>query len=129
MSRQDGTTTGHDRRFPRRVYGVGEEPDPRFTLANERTFLAWIRTSLAFLAAGVALEAVQLPIVPGLRIAASIIFVALGILAPVQAWFGWARNEQALRTARPLPASVSAPLLGLGAAVAGALLLIGLLAA
>ncbi|MGM7411321.1 YidH family protein, partial [Acinetobacter baumannii] len=23
---------------------VGEEPDPRFTLANERTFLAWTRT-------------------------------------------------------------------------------------
>ena len=32
----------------------GEEPDPRFTLANERTFLAWIRTSLAFLAGGIA---------------------------------------------------------------------------
>ena len=35
------------RRFPARVYRAGTEPDPRFTLANERTFLAWIRTSLA----------------------------------------------------------------------------------
>ena len=34
-------------RFPKAVYGVGAEPDPRFTLANERTFLAWIRTALA----------------------------------------------------------------------------------
>jgi putative membrane protein len=34
-------------RFPRWVYGAGDEPDARFSLANERTFLAWIRTSLA----------------------------------------------------------------------------------
>lgn len=27
----------------------GEEPDYRLTLANERTFLAWIRTALAIL--------------------------------------------------------------------------------
>ena len=49
-------------RFPRWVYGVGTEPDARFSLANERTFLAWVRTSLAFSAAGVALEALSLPL-------------------------------------------------------------------
>ncbi|WP_143342795.1 YidH family protein, partial [Crossiella equi] len=48
-------------RWPERVYGVGEEPDPRFTLANERTFLAWIRTSLGLMAAGVAVEALGHP--------------------------------------------------------------------
>ncbi len=37
---------------------MGSEPDPRFTFANERTFLAWIRTALGFLAAGVAIAAV-----------------------------------------------------------------------
>lgn len=41
-------------RFPRRVFGEGQEPDARFSLANERTFLAWIRTSMALLAGGVA---------------------------------------------------------------------------
>ena len=50
---------GDLQRFPRQVYGHGEDPDPRFSLANERTFLAWIRTTLALLAAGVALEAVE----------------------------------------------------------------------
>jgi len=35
----------------------GEEPDPRFTLANERTFLAWVRTALALVAGGIGLEA------------------------------------------------------------------------
>ena len=47
-----------ERRWPRQVYAVGNEPDPRFTFANERTFLAWIRTALGFLAAGVAIAAV-----------------------------------------------------------------------
>ena len=47
--------------WPRWVYDGGTEPDPRFTLANERTFLAWIRTSIAFMAAGVALEALPVP--------------------------------------------------------------------
>ncbi|HET8988949.1 MAG TPA: DUF202 domain-containing protein, partial [Humibacillus sp.] len=50
------------RRFPRSVYEHGEDPDPRFSLANERTFLAWVRTSLAFVAAGLAVEALELPV-------------------------------------------------------------------
>jgi uncharacterized membrane protein YidH (DUF202 family) len=33
---------------------VGQHPDYRFTLANERIFLAWIRTSLALVAGGIA---------------------------------------------------------------------------
>src|SRR5215213_3299895 len=92
-----------DRRFPRSVYGVGEEPDPRFSLANERTFLAWIRTSLALTAGGVALEALALPLVNGLRLASSVLLVVLGILAAVQAWWGWATTERSLRRRRPLP--------------------------
>jgi uncharacterized membrane protein YidH (DUF202 family) len=51
-------------RFPRWVYGEGSEPDPRATLANERTFLAWIRTALALTASGIALEALAVPMLP-----------------------------------------------------------------
>ncbi|WP_461636477.1 YidH family protein, partial [Glutamicibacter soli] len=48
--------TQNDRsKLARTLLPEGSEPDPRFTLANERTFLAWIRTSLAFLAGGIAL--------------------------------------------------------------------------
>lgn len=116
------------RRFPRSVYGVGEEPDPRFSLANERTFLAAVRTGLALLAAGVALEALVLPLQPDLRLIASLVLVVLGTLVPLQAWRGWARDERAMRRREPLPAPTLALPLAVGAAVAGVLVLAGLLA-
>lgn len=48
-----------DRRRPRSVDGLGHEPDPRFSMANERTALAWIRTGLAFVPGGIALTSVS----------------------------------------------------------------------
>ncbi|WP_369052346.1 DUF202 domain-containing protein [Kineococcus terrestris] len=114
-------------RFPRGVYGTGAEPDPRFSLANERTFLAWLRTALALLAAGVALEALALPLQPGLRLAASLLLVVLGLVTPVQAWRGWARDERALRRAEPLAPPVLAAPLAAGVCLAGVLVLLGVL--
>jgi putative membrane protein len=115
------------RRFPQRVFGEGTEPDPRFTLANERTFLAWIRTALALLACGIALEAVAPPMQPDLRFAASVLLIVMGLLTPVQAWFAWSRDERAMRQGRPLCApSLMAPL-AVGTVVTGALLLAALL--
>ncbi|GAA1084288.1 MULTISPECIES: YidH family protein [Pseudonocardia] len=102
------------RRFPARLFRRGDEPDPRFTLANERTFLAWIRTSLALVAAGVALEALGLDLHAGLRLAASLVLIGAGLLTPVQAWAGWYVTERSLRAGRPLPP----PLLALPTAVA-----------
>jgi len=122
-----GTPVVGRRRFPRSLYGMGSEPDPRFSLANERTFLAWIRTSLALSAAGVALEALELPIVPGLRLACAVLLIALGILAPVQAWTGWVATERAMRQGRPLPSPTLSPLIALGTLAAGILLLLAFL--
>jgi putative membrane protein len=119
--------TSTSARFPRSVFGVGEEPDPRFSLANERTFLAWIRTSLALSAAGVALEALDVPVARGLRLACALLLVCLGVLAPVQAWWGWAATERAMRCRRPLPSPLLSPLLAVGTLAAGVLLLLGLL--
>jgi putative membrane protein len=126
-SRTEGPATV-GRRFPRRVYAVGEEPDPRFSLANERTFLAWMRTSLALSAAGVALVAFDLPVPEGVRQVCAVLLIGLGLLAPVQAWFGWASTERALRRSRPLPSPRAAPALALGTALAGLLLVAGVLA-
>jgi putative membrane protein len=120
------TYTGH-RRFPAQVYSKGEEPDPRFTLANERTFLAWIRTSLALIAAGVALEALNLPIEAGIRLAASLILIVAGLFTPAQAWFGWMATERSLRNSLPLPSSAMGAPLAAAASLVGILILLGVL--
>jgi putative membrane protein len=113
-------------RFPRWVYGAGEEPDARFSLANERTFLSWIRTGLALSAAGVALEALDLPIAAGLRLASALILVFLGVVTPVLAWLRWAALERGMRLSRPLPSPLLGPVLTVGTAIASTLVLIGL---
>ena len=116
-----------DRRFPAAVYRHGDEPDPRFTLANERTVLAWIRTALALIAGGVALEVLGLDLHPQLRLAASLLLIVMGIVTPVLAWFGWARSERAMRLAAPLPGSLLAPIIAVAVTIAGLLVLIAAL--
>jgi len=115
-----------DRRFPATVYRHGREPDARFTLANERTFLAWIRTGLALVAAGVALEALGLPLHPGLRLAASLVLLVLGIALPALAYLEWMRTERALRLEEPLPSSPMLVALSGGGTVTAALVLLAL---
>ena len=107
-------------RRPRRVYGDGEEPDPRFTLANERTFLAWIRTAMALMAGGVAIDAIsgggeQSP----LRTALAVLLLVSGVLCSIVAFGRWMTTERALRTGSPLPSPRLAPALSYGLAVVG----------
>lgn len=110
------------RRRPHWVYDAGEEPDPRFTLANERTFLAWVRTALAMLAGGVALHALGLPDTEWVRSLLAVALVLLGALVTLLAMVRWARVERAIRTRRPLPA-FDLGFLMTGAIVVGAVLL------
>ncbi|MGM7671564.1 YidH family protein [Microbacterium sp. A93] len=114
-------------RFPAAVYRHGAEPDARFTFANERTFLAWTRTALALVAAGVALELLGLDLQPTLKLAASLVLIGTGIVTPALAWVGWIRSERALRLGNPLPASLLAPLAGLAVTLSGVLILIATL--
>ena len=98
---------------------VGETPDYRFSLANERTFLAWIRTGLALEAGGLA-AAQFLPAlaVAHLREAIAVALLVLGGVVSVRAVDHWARAERAMRLKRDLPPSrfpaVLSILLGLG---------------
>lgn len=114
-------------RFPRSVYGAGEEPDARFSLANERTFLAWNRTALALIAGGVALEAFGLDLQPTLRLAASLLLILGGVVVPVLAWFEWARTERALRSSEPLPGSATSIALTITIAAVGVIVVLGVL--
>lgn len=102
----------------------GKEPDPRFTLANERTFLAWIRTSLAFLAGGVALEAFRSPNVPEhLWSAAAVLVLVVGMLIGLGAAVRWLRVERAMRNGKALPVPAIVPFLAGVAVVACAVVL------
>ncbi|MEE9964867.1 MAG: DUF202 domain-containing protein [Propionicimonas sp.] len=116
-------------RFPKSVYSRGSEPDARFTLANERTFLAWIGVGLALISVGVGLESLALSLNPGFRLAASIVLILGGLACPVQAWFGWMKVEIALREERPLPFAGLIVVLPVILVVAAVLALLGLLLA
>jgi putative membrane protein len=113
-------------RFPRSVYDRGGEPDARFTLANERTFLAWIGTGLALLSVGVGLDSLALSLDAGYRLAASIVLIVGGAACPIQAWFGWAQVERALREKRPLPPPLMIFLLPIILGIAGILVLMAM---
>lgn len=96
------TSARRSERLP--LHEVGEAPDYRFTLANERTFLAWVRTSLALMAAGVAV----VQFVPGLseiRHLLGFVLIALGGVVATVAYRHWERNERAMRLGERLPHS------------------------
>ncbi len=96
---------------PKFIYAHGSEPDPRFTLANERTFLAWIRTGLAFIAGGIALNAFTLDMAVDTRKAISILALAIGSIISLWAWISWARVERSMRDRKPLKHSPALVLL------------------
>jgi putative membrane protein len=94
---------------PRRAAAsCGTEPDPRFTFANERTFLAWSRTALALVVAGLGI--VQLlppfPGVPAGRHLLGVPLIALGAVLAIAAYVEWVRNQRALRRGEPMPVSI-----------------------
>ena len=86
----------------------GTEPDPRFTFANERTFLAWSRTALALVVAG--LGVVQLlppfPRVPWGRHVLGVPLIVFGAVVAVVAYREWGQSQQAMRRGQSLPRSV-----------------------
>ena len=107
---------------------MGSEPDPRFTFANERTFLAWIRTALGFLAAGVAIAAVARLAGPvGLEVRlASMVLIVCGLACGILAFRRWMVNERAMRLGEPLPSS---PMLLIVTAVVAGVALVALVVA
>ena len=100
---------------------LGTPPDYRFTLANERTFLAWIRTALALAAGG--LGVVHLLPEFGGREPLGIGLLALSLVVAVASYRRWVLLETAMRRGETFPPS------RMPAVLAAATALVGLAAA
>ena len=89
-----------------------ERPDPRYSLANERTFLAWVRTALAFVAFGLAVPAVMKDVwsATAIKVWAAGLLIAAAVLA-VGATVRWRRVEAAIDRGEAVPPSTLAPVL------------------
>lgn len=109
------TGSARNKWFPSDPAAVGDDPDYRFTLANERTFLAWIRTALALSAGGLAaltiLDDVRGEEVLGIGL------LVLSFLTAATSYRRWALNERAMRLNVPLPPSRLPLLMAIGVAV------------
>lgn len=93
------------KRWPQSIYGIGTEPDPRNSLANERTALAGLRTALALVASSLAIVAILHYFEESaslLKLAAIVLAVSGGFLA-ITSVRHWVYVEKALRLKQPLP--------------------------
>lgn len=82
---------------------VGEDPDPRFTFANERTFLAWNRTALALIGGGLAAGQLLDFDSEAVRLLVSLPPILLGGILALTSYRRWEANERAMRLRQPLP--------------------------
>lgn len=107
---------------PQRIRAEGDTPDYRFSLANERTFLAWIRTALALIGGGFAVDQFLPRLSWGIRAAMAFGLLAAGVLCALRAVNHWVRCERAMRRGDDLPVSRFPTLLGLVVALVAVLM-------
>lgn len=98
---------------PQRIRDEGDTPDYRFSLANERTFLAWIRTALALVGGGFAVDQFLPDLRWAVRVGLSLALLGAGALCAVRAVNHWVRCERAMRRGEDLPVTTFPTLLSL----------------
>ncbi|MEU9161530.1 DUF202 domain-containing protein [Streptomyces sp. NPDC048424] len=99
---------------PARLKDEGETPDYRFSLANERTFLAWVRTALALVGGGFAVDQFLPDLRWGVRVSMAVALLAVGAACALRAVNHWVRCERAMRRGEDLPLSRFPVVLSLG---------------
>jgi putative membrane protein len=82
---------------------TGIDVDPRVTFANERTFLAWVRTALALIAGGVAVGVAFETHNQGVHAVVALAPIALGACVGAIGYRRWSAADAALRAGSPLP--------------------------
>nr|WP_199293792.1 MULTISPECIES: DUF202 domain-containing protein [unclassified Streptomyces] len=102
---------------PEEVREEGRTPDYRFSLANERTFLAWLRTALALIGGGFAVDQFLPHLRWEWRVGLALALLAAGVLCSLRAINHWVRCERAMRRGEDLPASRFPALLSVVVAV------------
>ena len=120
--------TGSVTTWRTRLIAEGATPDPRMSLANERTFLAWLRTSLAMIAGGISLDAFVDETIPaGVRVTLSVVLLALGAALAIGSFQRWIAAERAIRRGDELPVTGLAPLVSAGLAIVAVVLILAVL--
>ncbi|MFD9498584.1 YidH family protein [Streptomyces sp. NPDC060035] len=118
MSRRSDVVRGLRLWFaPQQIRAEGDTPDYRFSLANERTFLAWIRTALALIGGGFAVDQFLPGLSWGLRAGMALGLLVAGVLCALRAVNHWVRCERAMRRDEDLPVSRFPALLSMVVAV------------
>ncbi|MFI7342544.1 YidH family protein [Streptomyces sp. NPDC050085] len=97
---------------PERIRDEGDTPDYRFSLANERTFLAWLRTALALIGGGFAVDQFLPDLRYAWRVGLALALLGAGALCSLRAVSHWVRCERAMRRGEDLPVSKFPALLG-----------------
>ncbi|MEU1806393.1 DUF202 domain-containing protein [Streptomyces sp. NPDC019937] len=121
-----GAAVGHVRLWfaPERLREEGDTPDYRFSLANERTFLAWLRTAMALVGGGFAVDQFLPDTGRPLRLALALVLLAGGAVCALRAINHWIRCERAMRRGEDLPVSRFPVALGLAVGVVALLMVI-----
>lgn len=110
------------------VHHVGEPVDPRFSLANERTFLAWNRTALALIGGGLAAAQLLRSGSNALREVVSLALISLGAVIGTIGLKRWRASETAMRLRAPLiPSPVAPAFVALSVGVVSVLLILVIL--
>jgi putative membrane protein len=109
---------------PRDPRAVGRDPDPRFTLANERTYLAWNRTALALIGGGLAAGQLLDFDSSAARLVVALPPILLGLALALMSYRRWEDNERALRLDEPLPGGGPPRILAAGIALVGVIVLV-----
>lgn len=123
MRRQDGARAGRHQR----LYDLGTDPDYRYSLANERTFLSWVRTSLALMAGGVAVVQWAPDLGPhSVRVVLGIALIVIAGMLAGASHHRWLRRERAMRLDEALPHTRLPVLLGYSLTTVAVVLLVTL---